>query len=275
MAMKIRIFGRAWTVTDLPSRLNKFLKVLLGIGKFKKPFRVLSQYISRSSSAPIEFKDGTILNFSSYPSDICTAFVVFFHQDYGVIPPNSIVVDIGANIGMFSLYAVKCGAAKVFAFEPNKEAFEVMRKNIQDNHYADRIFPFNLAVTDHGNSVRFPVLSSSCNKIASSTDDLPEDSWVTVDSATLEKIMNSNRLDRVDLLKMDCEGSEYDIFSSLTAEMRNKIGLIRMECHGPTTEQFLANHEQYDIARLKRFGNTSILWLTNKNLLPARAGKKE
>ena len=67
---------------------------------------------------------------SSHPHDLITVFVIFFHKDYGTIPEQSIVLDIGAHIGALSLYAARRGASKVYAFEPNREAYDVLCRNI-------------------------------------------------------------------------------------------------------------------------------------------------
>jgi FkbM family methyltransferase len=93
-----------------------------------------------------------------------------FHKDYssdllsirnvnGVILNNQyhltekllsgkVVFDVGANIGVFSLYSAKLGAKRVFAFEPVKETFDMLKKNIKENNLETIVVPINAAISD-------------------------------------------------------------------------------------------------------------------------------
>jgi FkbM family methyltransferase len=260
--MSLKIFGRKITIKEIPLRAINFIKVLIGIRKIKHPAAVLSHYVNKTSPNHIEFKDGTILHFSSYHSDLCTVFIIYFHKEYGAIPGNTTVLDIGANIGVFSIYAAKLGASKIYAFEPNKEAFKVLCKNIKANNFEGKIIPFNLAVTKHGNPVKIPIKSSTTNKIASLTDHTREDLYEMVDSITLEEIIKTNRIEHVDLLKMDCEGAEYEIVSSLTNDICMKIDEIRMECHGKTIDGIVDDLRNFgfNVTLKKQCSNTNLVW---------------
>jgi FkbM family methyltransferase len=266
--MIIKIFGRTISIKEVPTKAINFIKVLREIRKIKHPAEVLFHYLNQRSPSLIEFKDGTILNFSTFPLDLSTAFVIFTHKEYGIVPANSIILDIGSNIGVFSIYAAKCGAAKIYAFEPNKEAYAVLCKNIKDNKFEEKIIPFNLAVTDHGNSVKIPIKSSTVNKIAPLTDNTNDDGHEIVDSITVEKIIKSNQIKHIDLLKMDCEGAEYDIIPSLTNDICMNIDEIRMECHGNTIDGIVDHLHNFGFEILhnnKRSSDLWNLWLTKKS----------
>ena len=90
---------------------------------------------------------------SGHELDIVVAFQVFCEQVYPV-ERDTVVVDIGANIGLFSLYAAFSGAARVFAFEPNQEAYRCMLDNIERNGLQRRIAPFpNHRCTEGGRAL--------------------------------------------------------------------------------------------------------------------------
>ncbi len=57
---------------------------------------------------------------------------------------NQVVVDCGVSVGIFSLIALRNGA-EVYAFEPNPETFDVLRKNVEANGYTAHLFPLGLA----------------------------------------------------------------------------------------------------------------------------------
>jgi FkbM family methyltransferase len=52
-----------------------------------------------------------------------------------------------------------------------------------------------------------------------------------VEAVTLEQIMDEYNLDRIDLLKLDCEGAEYDILYNAPTHLFDKIGMMTMEVH--------------------------------------------
>jgi len=73
----------------------------------------------------------------------------------GFIPTkDEIIIDVGANVGDTSIYWAKLYGAKVLAFEPLSESFEIMRANISLNGLDDLITPYNLALGD-GTDISF------------------------------------------------------------------------------------------------------------------------
>ncbi|HEY0740168.1 MAG TPA: FkbM family methyltransferase [Chryseosolibacter sp.] len=206
-------------------------------------------------------KSGHRLVLSTNPHDSITVMVIFCRQEYGPIPANGVVVDIGANIGMFSLYAAINGARKVYAFEPNRKSFEILCKNIEVNKFTDIIIPFNEGVSDtDGKIIYLPEDSSPYNVAtqAMKTDNVP------VETVSLTSILNDRVKEKVDLLKIDCEGAEYEILYSTGKQVFDTIGAIRMEHHKRPekaallkflgTQGFALTHEQNMILWLARTG---------------------
>jgi len=70
---------------------------------------------------------------------------------YNVLPENvngNVVMDIGAHLGVFSLFAAKMGAKKVYAFEPVESTYEMLGRNVEINDLDDTISPVNKALGD-------------------------------------------------------------------------------------------------------------------------------
>ena len=67
------------------------------------------------------------------------------YHTLGELQPGDVVVDLGANQGVFSLFAAQKGA-RVFAIEPDARNFEVLLRNIERNGLEERIVPFNFAI---------------------------------------------------------------------------------------------------------------------------------
>lgn len=198
---------------------------------FREPTQFLGHYFRSTSPASrrVEFRDGTVFHLSGHPHDIITLFVIFVRRDYGFIAPDTTVVDIGANTGVFSLYAAKSGARRILAFEPNGESVACLTQNANSNGLENRIVPRQLAVGDTPDQeVRFPVHASVHNRVAREGD---QGEFEVVRTTTLHDILAREAPEGIDLLKMDCEGAEYGIFASISADDLRRIREIRMEYH--------------------------------------------
>ena len=217
----------------LPRYIYYFLKALF---VFKNSFSVIYYYIIRTSPPHkvIELKGGLKIFLSDHKSDIITVFVVFIKEDYGKLKPENIVVDIGANIGVYSLYAAYLGAKKVYAYEPNKNAYEVLLQNITNNSLEDVIIPQNMAISDTNNkTVKIPSASSPLNQIIANDNDNIEN-YDLINTINVKTIIANNEIEFIDVLKIDCEGCEYSVFFNMKKSTFLKIGNIRMEYHsGP------------------------------------------
>jgi FkbM family methyltransferase len=137
-------------------------------------------------------------------------------QGFG-IAKGDVVVDIGAHEGMFALYAAKRGA-EVFTFEPVCD--------LQNVKQFENIHAFVMAVAGKTGQVELFLESDG---LAHSM--YGKGSSVTVPTISLEDIMRQNNLAKIDFLKMNCEGAEYDILLNCPREILQNIKKISMECH--------------------------------------------
>ena len=105
----MRLFGRDisryWLrIPEIPAYFGYLLKCFK---LFNNPLQLILAYLL-SSSLPgrvVELRKGPRIYLSEHSHDIISVFVIFVREDYGRIQPGSTVVDVGANIGIFSLYA--------------------------------------------------------------------------------------------------------------------------------------------------------------------------
>jgi|TARA_B100000745_G_C20131887_1_gene387873 FkbM family methyltransferase len=143
------------------------------------------------------------------------------------IKKDDIMIDVGAHIGLFSLLASKsCFAGKIFSYEPINENFEMLMQNIKSNKLKN-IFPFNLAVSKNTSNVKlFLDKDESAHSIFQKNT-----SYVTVESISLQKIFDDNDINFCKILKLDCEGAEYEIIDSLPDKYFEKIQNMIIEYH--------------------------------------------
>ncbi|HCN84407.1 MAG TPA: hypothetical protein DIT07_12420 [Sphingobacteriaceae bacterium] len=226
----MKFIGREIPITRVFSAGFIFFRLLPRLSIVKHPLTILKYYIQRNSPENIELKGDKKISFSTHPHDIMTFFGIFLKKDYGDIKPDSIVIDIGANIGVFSLYAALSGAKKVYSFEPSKEAFQILCKNIELNNLKDVIIPFNKAVSSVDDlTIKFPVSSSPYNKIDNKIDD--DEDYLEVKTISLKSICDENNIQTIGLLKLDCEGAEFDILPNIDELSLAKIEEVKMEYH--------------------------------------------
>lgn len=153
-----------------------------------------------------------------------------YDGDNFAINPDDIVVDIGAHIGAFSVYAArKATKGKIYSYEPHKTNYEQLLKNKSLNN-CENIYTYNFAVS--GKKGFCTLFISKTNTGGNSIYKLVDaNAELKVPAVTIADIFNDNKLKRIDFLKIDVEGAEYDIVLKTPPKILKKIDKISMEFH--------------------------------------------
>lgn len=160
------------------------------------------------------------------------------------IEPGYSVVDIGAHIGIFSLYAATSAeGVRVLSFEPHPKNYVRLRGNVALNKCAE-VITHNQAVA--GTSGRRLLFSHRFNTGGHSIEPWQFErkaKMLYVDCVTLEEALSENHIARCDLLKMDCEGAEYEILEHTKKDVLTRVSRITMEYHnsGPNRVEKMAS----------------------------------
>jgi FkbM family methyltransferase len=234
----MKILGRKISLRRIPIVIVDLIKMLWRIRLFKQPLQLVIAYFAQTSPPEnkFELRSGHTIKLSSNEHDSLTVMVIFCRREYGAIVDDSIVIDIGANIGVFSLYAALNGASKVYAYEPNPEAFQSLVDNIVINRLENVIIPFNFGVSGIDNEVIFiNNQSSPYNKVESTAG---SDTF-EINTISLKSILDSIGEPLVDLCKIDCEGAEYDVLFNTTGDYLTRIKNFRLEHHDPLKKKYL------------------------------------
>lgn len=137
------------------------------------------------------------------------------------------VIDIGANIGVFSIYCKD--AKKVYAFEPVSENVKILKENLSKNSIKN-VEVIDKAVSSKNSSRKIYITEDMGSHTLIKNFQNPKEMRM-VRTTSLENFIKKNKINKVDFLKIDCEGSEFEILYSLSKEIFKRIDRISMEVH--------------------------------------------
>jgi FkbM family methyltransferase len=159
--------------------------------------------------------EGLQVTYETFSSQLGPYIDIFVERVYEQVPsfraePGQTVLDIGANIGFYTLrQAMAVGpTGRVYAFEPNPSAFDLLTSNVQDNAL-EWVTCVPKAVSNNREDARL-WLSRRWTSTASLFHDTRRtgESGIFVASLTLDEFVEKQKIDRIHLLKMDTEGAE-------------------------------------------------------------------
>jgi FkbM family methyltransferase len=154
-------------------------------------------------------------------------FNIFYEKDYDFLPvKDRVVIDIGANIADSSIYFAMSGAKKVIALEPFPKNFEVAQKNIALNGFTDKIELLNAGCWGQNKDM---ILDASAEGVRCQM--MQSSSGSNIHFYTLLELVDKYKIDSPAILKLDCEGCEYDIILSNGRTILDKFSHIQIEYH--------------------------------------------
>jgi FkbM family methyltransferase len=162
---------------------------------------------------------------------------MFVEKKYDFLFKNKldIVLDIGANAGTFCKLFLEKGASKVYAFEPNQNALTNL------NYLASKesnLKVIEKAVHTNEEDLKFYITPNnttigSINKFHVEQENV-EVEEIIVPTITLKNFVKQEKLNKIDLIKIDIEGAEYDIIENLEDEIFNITDKFLIEWHDNT-----------------------------------------
>jgi FkbM family methyltransferase len=172
-------------------------------------------------------------------------FVNNIYQKYFQIEEGDVVLDVGASAGPFTHFIQKQKPSRVVVVEPHKELFKTLQKNLSQY---DNVTYINKGI-GAVDGVEQQVGLFNENLVSTSVSDNLQD----VETITFESLILENNITKIDFLKLDCEGGEYDILNAANKDwIRNNVRKIAGEFH-------LTSHEDK-----KRFAKFKELYLTDE-----------
>lgn len=242
---------------------------------YKATYRILNKNIPLSS---------LILNFilsqiTPYPEKIKTHNGIFYLLPRGkvsreltlygvfekdeteliknIIHEGDVVVDIGGNIGYYTLILsnIVGKRGKVFSFEPGLENFSILEKNIMANNLQNTVIE-RLAISDVSSKTKLYLAEGpGGHKIHHSN--FCTKNFDVVNSITLDEYYKNNSLrNEIKFIKIDVEGAEFNVLRGMESLLKNEGLKILLEIYGPFIREF--GHEPIELFTFLRKNNFKI-----------------
>jgi FkbM family methyltransferase len=191
---------------------------------------------ARRTGAPFNqfrIRNGPVIAFEGKPPFIIFRDIwdkrVYLHGFSPHFGPPTTVVDVGANIGIFSLFAAwYWRQADVLAYEPAPKNYQCLAANVARSN-ASRIKTFPLAV-GHARTTQVLYLKPEAGWHSLIPDERSI-SQVLVETIDLSAVVDTCEEQRIDFLKIDCEGAEYQIVQGNEALLERHVTHLAMEYH--------------------------------------------
>lgn len=183
-------------------------------------------------------EDGTVMPMSQYHKEslIKEIFQSRIYEKYFMVEENDIVVDIGASIGPFTFSILNKKPKHVFCLEPSEKEISTLVKNTLGHP----VTVINKGISDINSTVENDFLFGGESKM---------------EGITFSKFIKLYGLEKIDFIKIDCEGGEYDVFTLENLEyLKSNVRKITGEWH-------LSNEEEKN--KFKNFRDTILVNFDN------------
>jgi FkbM family methyltransferase len=210
------------------------LKILFKSRKIFKNWYIYPKIyfkLTKKEYAIFETKFGQKIKIRVNSTDLMALTHVWLIEEYAKknfdIKSSDTVIDVGAHIGLFTLYASQsCKIGNIYSYEPVKENFEILKENMNINNLKN-VKIFNLAVSNSNSTITlFMNNDESGHSMFSESSEN-----IIVKSTSLMKIFDDNKIKECNFLKLDCEGAEYEIIEKLPSTYFEMIEKIIIEYH--------------------------------------------
>ena len=126
------------------------------------------------------------------------------YEKFFTVEENDIVFDVGASVGPFTYTLKDKNPQKIYCFEPHKELFKTLKENVE----SDNTILINKAIGSIDGTQQLAGLFNEQFVETCEGENIQE-----VETITFKSFIEQNNIDKIDFLKTDCKGGEYDIFN--------------------------------------------------------------
>jgi FkbM family methyltransferase len=148
--------------------------------------------------------------------------------DFDYEPDPKLIIDAGANIGLASIYfANRFPGATVISIEPELDNYQMLCRNVAP--YRPRIRPLRGGLW--GKHADLEVRDIGLGEWAFMVEEMSQPTVSSFPAFTVDEILDNSGFDRVDILKVDIEGAEKEVFEGDVERWLGRVGLLILELH--------------------------------------------
>ncbi len=219
--------GYIWMLSKIFRKLHNFILIPFTFQNWIQVIGYILLISSKTGFVVLRGGQKLKVRLSNF-ADIGTIIEIYQRREYSPsflrISDNATIIDIGASIGDFSVYcASSFDRSKILSYEPDENAFKLLKENIQLNHLENKIKPYPFGI------------SGTRGKIGTNLNNY----------ISIEDVFKENNIEKCDLMKLDCEGMEYEILLNTSKETLQCISALVMECHIYDKGENLSNLRKY------------------------------
>jgi FkbM family methyltransferase len=215
-------------------KLIKDIRDWMGLrGRIVSPWRFVR---TRRRALPratceVRFRDGAVLTLRTATADRKLFISIFARDEYGLSSLESqgadTIIDIGAHVGIFAA-RVAPFAKRVLSYEPVSATFQLLVENLRN---VRNVTATQKAVTDRRGTADIHVFEEPSSNSIFPPQPHGAARTVAVDTVSLADVVEEHSVERCDLLKLDCEGSEYPLIFGAPRALWQRIDRVAMEYH--------------------------------------------
>ncbi|MCG8344568.1 MAG: FkbM family methyltransferase [Chlorobiales bacterium] len=210
-----------------------------------------------------------------HSSDVSAYEQIFIRQEYDFITKTTpgVIVDAGANIGLASIYfANKYPDTRIIAIEPEKSNYLILKKNVEPYSNVTPVFAALWHTNEEINLID-PGMGKwgFMTEESDSVESIQGEFCHRVKAITVDELIHTYNLEKIDVLKIDIEGAEKEVFSN-TSSWIDKVESIIIELHERMktgcNRSFYCGSDGFD----NEWTQGENVYLSRKNFLTRRAG---
>ena len=204
-------------------------------------------------------------------SDLFVLEEIYLEKLYDGDYRGSFVIDVGGYIGETALFFAQRGARRVFCVEPSPDNLRLLEQNISQSSFKDKTVVIRAAILDKDGIVEFYMDNQSHHSyhVANSHEFMKiqtrDASTCNVQAMSFRSLLEYTGLEEVDVVKLDCEGSEYDILLGTPDSVLKRVRKYIIEYHnGPDVLVRRLDDLGYKVREKFRGGAVGLLYAERK-----------